>query len=280
MKVSAHPRKEFALPIYHSASCALLILALLAGAAVAQNPPDPGGQPPAAQRNDTPQTFLEIVHAGGLVGYVIMFLSVVAVALAIEHVMTIRQSVLMPDGLAEKVRELSKQGQFTQAEQACKLQPSVLAFVLQAGLSEIDGGWSAVEKAMEDALADQAARLFRKIDYLSVIGNIAPMLGLLGTVIGMVMAFREVALTQGAARAADLAEGIYLALVTTVQGLVVAIPALSAFAYFRNRVDQMVAEIAYMAQHAMTPLKRARRRHLAPPAPPPAAAVPPRERKP
>jgi biopolymer transport protein ExbB len=210
-----------------------------------------------------------------------MFLSVVALALAIEHVMTIRPSVLMPEGLAEKIRELSKQGHFTQAEQSCKLQPSVLAFVLQAGLSEIDGGWSAVEKAMEDALADQAARLFRKIEYLSVIGNIAPMLGLLGTVIGMVMAFREVALTQGAARAADLAEGIYLALVTTVQGLVVAIPALSAFAYFRNRVDQMVAEIAYQAQHAMTPLKRARRRRPMPSAPPPSATTaPPRERKP
>jgi biopolymer transport protein ExbB len=255
---------------------------LLAGVAAGQSQAPSEAQPAAATGTDTPQTFLEIVHAGGLVGYVIMFLSVVAVALAIEHVMTIRQSVLMPEGLAEKVRELSKQGHFTQAEQACKLQPSVLAFVLQAGLSEIDGGWSAVEKAMEDALADQAARLFRKIEYLSVIGNIAPMLGLLGTVIGMVMAFREVALTQGAARAADLAEGIYLALVTTVQGLIVAIPALSAFAYFRNRVDQMVAEIAYLAQHAMTPLKRAKRRRPMPPAPsaPQAATAPPRERKP
>lgn len=252
---------------------------LLAGMALAQNP-SPPAQPaaPAAPREDTPQSFLEIVHAGGLVGYVIMFLSVVAVALAIEHVMTIRQGVLMPAGLAEKVREFSKQGQFTQAEQACKLQPSVLAFVLQAGLSEIDGGWSAVEKAMEDAIADQSARLFRKVEYLSVIGNIAPMLGLLGTVIGMVMAFREVALTQGAARAADLAEGIYLALVTTVQGLVVAIPALSAFAFFRNRVDQMIAETAYVAQHAMTPLKRARRRRAPPESP--SSAVPSKERQP
>jgi biopolymer transport protein ExbB len=275
--------KEFALPIRRSVWCVgLLCVWLLAGVAAAQNQPARGGPAPTPQRSDTPQTFLEIVHAGGLVGYVIMFLSVVAVALSIEHVMTIRQGVLMPEGLAQKVREFTRQGQFTQAEQACKLQPSVLAFVLQAGLSEIDGGWSAVEKAMEDALADQAARLFRKIEYLSVIGNIAPMLGLLGTVIGMVMAFREVALTQGAARAADLAEGIYLALVTTVQGLVVAIPALSAFAFFRNRVDQMIAEIAYVAQHAMTPLKRAKRRRLVPPASPPpsAAAAPPRERKP
>ena len=226
--------------------------------------------------SDAPQSFLEIVHAGGIVGYIIMFLSVVAVALAIEHAMTIRSEVLVPKDLAERVRELIKAGQFTKAEQECKLHPSFLAYVLAAGLAEIDGGWPAIEKAMEDATADQSARLFRKIEYLSVIGNIAPMLGLLGTVIGMVMAFREVAMTQGAARAADLAEGIYLALVTTVQGLVVAIPSLSVFAVFRNRVDQLVAESTYVAQHAFTPLKRAKRRRVAEATPPPL----PKERQP
>ena len=149
--------------------------------------------------------------------------------------------------------------------------------MLHAGLSEVDGGYSAVEKAMEDAIAEQTARLYRKIEYLSVIGNIAPMLGLLGTVIGMIVAFREVASTQGAARAADLAEGIYLALVTTVEGLLVAIPSLAAFAVFRNRVDQLVAETTYAAQHAVTPFKKLRRAHrgaaaASPAAPPP---VPP-----
>jgi biopolymer transport protein ExbB len=129
---------------------------------------------------------------------------------------------------------------------------------------------------MEDATAEQSARLFRKIEYLSVIGNIAPMLGLLGTVIGMIVAFRQVAATQGAARAADLAEGIYLALVTTVEGLIVAIPALGAFAVFRNRVDQLVAEVAYVAQHVFAPLKRGRAA-----APPPApATAPPKAPKP
>ena len=236
------------------------------------------GDNPSATASDAPQSFLEIVHAGGLVGYIIMLLSVVAVALAIEHAITIRASVLLPPGLADKVREQVKASQFAQAEQACKLHPSMLGTVLHAGLSEVDGGWPNIEKAMEDTLADQSARLFRKIEFLSVIGNIAPMLGLLGTVIGMVMAFREVAMTQGAARAADLAEGIYLALVTTVQGLVVAIPCLSVFAVFRNRVDQMVAEVSYAAQHAFTPLKRARGRKPASTNPPtaisPTAAAP------
>lgn len=221
----------------------------------------------------SPRSFWEIVTAGGPVGYVIMLLSVAGAALVIEHLLTIRASVLMPPELASRVHELLKQGNVAQAEQQCKLQPSFLAYVLHAGISEIEGGYDAIEKAIEDATAEQAARLFRKIEYLSVIGNIAPMLGLLGTVIGMIFAFQEVANTQGAARAADLAEGIYLALVTTVEGLLVAIPSLAAFAVFRNRVDQLVAEAAYAAQHTFTPLKRRQRRVVSPPPPPTAEAA-------
>ncbi|OHB80423.1 MAG: hypothetical protein A2V98_21025 [Planctomycetes bacterium RBG_16_64_12] len=211
---------------------------------------------PAADGSGSGHSFWEILSAGGIVGMLIMLLSVAAVALVIEHVMTIRAAVLMPPGLAEETRELLAAGKVGPASQRCQMQQSFLAHVLGAGLAEADSGWPAVEKAMEDATAEQSARLFRKIEYLSVIGNIAPMMGLLGTVIGMVVAFREVADTQGAARAADLAEGIYLALVTTVEGLIVAIPSLAAFTVFRNRVDQLVAEVTYVAQHVFAPWKR------------------------
>lgn len=220
------------------------------------------------------QSLGDILKAGGVIGMLIVLLSVAAVALVIEHVMTIRASVLLPPGLGEEVHNLLAAGKVGPADQRCRMQPSFLAHVLGAGLAEVDGGWAAVEKAVEDATAEQSARLFRKIEYLSVIGNIAPMMGLLGTVIGMIFAFREVADTQGAARAADLAEGIYLALVTTVEGLIVAIPSLAAFAVFRNRVDHLVAEVTYVAQHVFAPLKR--NRTAAPPkAPAPPQAPPP-----
>ncbi|OHB72276.1 MAG: hypothetical protein A2V70_10425 [Planctomycetes bacterium RBG_13_63_9] len=243
-------------------------------AAPAVAPPDTRAQADTAgQDSPSAQGVWEILSAGGVVGVLIMLLSVAAVALVIEHIMTIRESVLMPPGLGDDVRALLAEGKLTPARQRCRTEPSFLAYVLDAGLTEVDGGWAAVEKAAEDATADQSARLFRKIEYLSVIGNIAPMLGLLGTVIGMILAFREVASTQGAARAADLAEGIYLALVTTVEGLIVAIPSLTAFAVFRNRVDQLVAEASYVAQHVFAPLKQVqqqpRAKGPAPPAPPP-----------
>jgi biopolymer transport protein ExbB len=192
-----------------------------------------------------------------------------------EHVMTLRRKEIMPPHLAEEVRRLVSEGRLAEAEQLCRDTPSFLSFVLLNGLAEVEGGWQSIEKALEDATAEQSARLFRRIEYLSVIGNIAPMLGLLGTVTGMIGAFQTVARTQGTAGAGDLARGIYEALVTTVGGLVIAIPALGAFAIFRNRVDQLVAEAAYLAQHAFTPVKRRRTKWREPGAAAPAAPTPP-----
>lgn len=238
---------------------------------------DAPGRPADAEAADVrgKAGFWELILASGWVGFIIIFLSVAAVAIAVEHLVTLRATVLMPPGLAEQVHELISLGKMAQAMDLCRQQPSLLGYVLEAGLAEADGGWPAIEKALEESIAEQSARLMRKIEYLSVIGSLAPMLGLLGTVIGMVMAFREVAATQGAARAADLAEGIYLALVTTVEGLIVAIPALAVFAFFRNRLDQLVAATARVAEHVFLPLKRRRAapRAPVPPPPPPGGAA-------
>jgi len=233
------------------------------------------GQESAAAADAAPSGFFSIIFSGGWVGFFILLLlfslSLTAAYLVFEHIMTLRRTEIMPAGLGDKVRELLSAGHVSEADQVCRQHPSFLAFVLLNGLAEVDGGWPAVEKALEDATAEQSARLFRKIEYLSVIGNIAPMVGLLGTVTGMIFAFQQVASTQGSAGAGELAEGIYQALVTTVGGLIVAIPSLGAFAVFRNRVDQLVAEAAYLAQHAFAPLKRRRsakpKRASAPPPP-------------
>jgi biopolymer transport protein ExbB len=215
-----------------------------------------------AQSTDhrTPETFLEIVFSGGVVGVSIMSLiilcSVAAVALTVEQLLTLRASVLMPPGLRERVQQQLAAGNLKGAFQACEAQPSFLSFLLRTSLAEAESGWTAVEKALEDAAAEQTARLMRRVEYLAVIGNIAPMLGLLGTVVGLLFAFHEVASTQGVARAADLANGIYHALVSTVSGLIVAIPSLAVYAGLRNRVDQLAAEAAYTALHALAPVKR------------------------
>lgn len=210
--------------------------------------------------SDAPSGFLAIIFSGGVVGAImiciLLALSLTAAYLIFDQLMTIRRNDLMPEGLSESVRQSLLNGDVAAAREACNARPSFLSFVLLHGIGELEFGWNAVEKSLEDALAEQSARLFRKVEYLSVIGNIAPMVGLLGTVIGMIIAFQQVAATQGTASAPQLAQGIYQALVTTVGGLIVAIPSIGAFAIFRNRIDQFVAEAAYLAQHVFSPLRR------------------------
>jgi biopolymer transport protein ExbB len=201
---------------------------------------------------DIPQLFRD----GGVIGYVICGLSLAMVALIVEHWLSIRRGALMPHGLAEDVHRLLVQGQFKAADEVCRQRPSFLGHMLQAGLSEVDLGYAAVEKAMEDAATQQSARLLRKIEYLAVISTVAPMLGLMGTVWGMILAFMEFE-RKANPQVSELAPGVYKALVTTLFGLVVAVPAISAFAFFRNRVDELVAQTALLAEHVFADFKRA-----------------------
>jgi len=217
---------------------------------------------------------IDIIFSGGVFGVMIIVallgLSVAAVYLVFDQVMTLRRREIVPNGLHDAVRQSLLRGNVAEADAACRRQPSVLSYTMSSGLAEIDLGWPEVVKAVEDALAEQSARLLRKIEYLSLIGNIAPMVGLLGTVTGMILAFQQVATSAGAAGAGDLAQGIYQALVTTVGGLIVAIPSLGAFAICRNRVDALIAEVAQQSAHALSPIKRrtTARRQSAPSKPP------------
>ncbi|MEZ6056596.1 MAG: MotA/TolQ/ExbB proton channel family protein [Planctomycetaceae bacterium] len=197
-----------------------------------------------------------LLRAGGIIGYVILALSVAMVALIVEHLLSIRRSSMMPLRLIEESHQLITSGQLQNAEQLCRQQSSFVGYVVAAGLQEVSLGYPAVEKAMEDAATEQSARLFRKIEYLSVIGTLAPMLGLMGTVWGMIQAFGEFS-AKANPQVAEFAPGISHALVTTLMGLCVAVPALGAFALFRNRIDEMVAESSLAAEHVMSPLKRA-----------------------
>ena len=100
--------------------------------------------------------------------------------------------------------------------------------------------------------------MYRKTEVLGVVGTIAPMLGLQGTVLGMIESFNLIASTEGAARPHELAGGIGKALVTTMMGLYVAIPAMMAFSYFRNKIDSIVAETGKRVEQILTPLGRRR----------------------
>ncbi|MBP87588.1 MAG: peptide transporter TolQ [Planctomycetaceae bacterium] len=216
---------------------------------------------PGAVTETKTRSVLDTIIDGGLVGLLITLLSVVAVGFIIEHFMTIRKSTLMPEYAAEDVGQLIAQGQIDQAIEYCAdpANDSLFAEVVLAGLERYKGsefGFAEYKAAVEEAGEDQTGRLYRKTEVLGLIGSIAPMLGLTGTVLGMIKAFNTIAATEGAAKPAELAGGIGQALVTTLMGLVVAIPTMVAFSYFRNKIDSIIAEAGKRVEQVLMPLGR------------------------
>jgi biopolymer transport protein ExbB len=215
-------------------------------------------RPPARNR-----TMLDTIRDGGSVGLLILLLSMVSVGFIVEHALTIRKSVLMPEPVLDELDDLLRAGQIEPAVDACHApqNQSLVASVVLAGLERYrssEFGFAEYKAAVEEAGEDQTGRLYRKTEVLGLIGSIAPMLGLLGTVLGMIKAFNTIAASGGAARPDELAGGIGQALVTTLMGLVVAIPTMVAFSYFRNRIDSLVAEAGKRVEQIMMPLGRRR----------------------
>jgi biopolymer transport protein ExbB len=248
----------------------------------------PAKSRPASSGIVKQRTFWDTLKAGGVTGLIIILLSFVAVGFMIEHSLSIRKSRLMPDDEIDELQRLIAQGNITGAIEYCN-QPertSLASEVILAGLERYQSsefGFAEYKSAVEEAGEESTARLYRKIDVLSVLGAIAPMLGLFGTVDGMMEAFNVMASTGGAAKPADLADSISKALVTTWLGLIVAIPSMAAYSFFRNKIDSLVSETGKRVEHVLMPLSR-RVQPAAPlivsPTPSPAAAPPPQQPRP
>jgi biopolymer transport protein ExbB len=220
----------------------------------------------AAARTTSPikhRTFIDSVKAGGYIGIIIILMSIVAVAFVIEHSLTIRKERLMPEAVMDQLEETIAHGDLKAAIGICEdpRNYSLATDVVLAGLERFQSsefGFADYKTAVEEAGEDNTARLYRKTDGLNIIGVIAPMLGLFGTVEGMMESFNIIASTEGAAQPYQLADSISKALVTTWLGLVVAIPAMVAFSYFRNKIDSLVSECGKRVERILTPLSRKR----------------------
>jgi biopolymer transport protein ExbB len=209
------------------------------------------------------RTFLDSIRAGGYIGVIIILLSIAAVGFVIEHALTIRKQRLMPPAVVDQLEDLIAQGDIPAAIKVCEdpRNYSLVSEVVLAGLERFQSsefGFADYKAAVEEAGEDFTAKLYRKTDALNVIGVIAPMLGLFGTVEGMMEAFNIVASSEGMARPHELADSISKALVTTWLGLIVAIPAMLAFSFFRNKIDSLVSECGKRVEHILLPLSRRR----------------------
>lgn len=180
---------------------------------------------------------------GWIFGPVFLLLSFVLVALLVMCFLQIRKAILLPPALSERFEQHLEAKEYQPAYELAKNDDSYLGHVLAAGMSKLQSGYPAALAAMEEAQGEEQMKLEHKISYVSLIGALAPMLGLLGTVTGMVSSFKQIADNPGVAPKPDqLAAGISTALVTTLIGLWIAIPAILFFQMFKNWLEEINAE--------------------------------------
>ncbi|TDJ68394.1 MAG: MotA/TolQ/ExbB proton channel family protein [Planctomycetota bacterium] len=205
--------------------------------------------PVLAQAGGPPEeTIGSLIKASGPIGLAIIGLSVVSLAIIIENVFSMKRDKLAPPELIDEIQALFDEEQFQEAMELCENEPNYFTRVCGAGIAKIGHPFETIEKALEEMGDEESIKLHQKIGWLSLIANTAPMMGLLGTVAGMVKAFNVIATSGGQASPAELAGGISQALLTTLFGLVVAIPVTAAFAFLRNRMVRTVIELGAIVE--------------------------------
>ncbi|MEK6248392.1 MAG: MotA/TolQ/ExbB proton channel family protein, partial [Planctomycetales bacterium] len=186
---------------------------------------DPASTTASTEGSARSRTILDTLVDGGVVGLLIGLLSMVAVGCVVEHSMSIRKSRLMPEYVLADLERMVAGGEIDNSIEYCH-QPENICMasnVILAGLERYKGsqfGFAEYKSAVEEAGEEQTGRLYRKTEILGLIGAIAPMMGLVGTVLGMINAFNTIAATEGRARPDQLAGSIGQALVTTLLGLI------------------------------------------------------------
>lgn len=200
--------------------------------------------------------FLDVVIKGGFLG-IALWVSLAALSIAGTHLIVdsflkIKEKRFFPPGLVDGARSALGRGDISKARELCDEEPGALSNILSAGFSNIGNG---AEDAVGVATELESEKLMQRVNYLNVVGNLAPMLGLLGTVQGMIMAFATLGTEAGAAKNAMLATNISQALYTTAAGLVIAVPALGFFSFFRNRAAKISLNMEALTMELMKKVK-------------------------
>lgn len=184
----------------------------------------------------------------------IAVLSIWGVTLIIQGFIKNRRSVYLPDAVVASMHEMIANRRLPELLEYTENNPSFVARALNPALKRAPN-FEAMREAMETAVAEETAEEFRRIEYLNIIGNLGPLLGLLGTVWGMIVAFQRMQAAGGSATPADLAGGIGIALTHTFLGLVLAVPCLAAFGILRTLVDRFSTEAALKAEDLLLMLR-------------------------
>lgn len=242
----------------YSPKVRLAIMALVMGATFAMVSSSFGQ---AAGGADAPKVepkgvFALIMGHIDFVTITVALLSVAGLTLIIQGFIKNRASVFMPEETTNQIREMIGQRKFKELIEFTEADPSFISRALNPALKRAPS-FSSMKEAMETAIGEQTADQFRKIEFLNIIGNMGPLLGLLGTVLGMIQAFSAMQAAGGNANPSELAGGISTALCHTFLGLFLAVPCLAAFGILRTIVDRLTVRGALVAEELLLMIKPA-----------------------
>ena len=201
----------------------------------------------------------EIIQKGGPVMYPIILCSILALAIIIERLYSLHKAKIDTVDFMNNIELTIKRNRIADAIKICDQTPGPIAHIVKAGILKHDRPRQEIREAIEDAGHQEVPRLEKHIGLLSTIAHISPLLGLLGTVTGMVRAFQiiqEKTASFNPVSPGDLAGGIWEALLTTVAGLIVAIPTVVVYNYLVNRVDEFVVEMERSATEVINILSQ------------------------
>jgi len=209
--------------------------------------PAEGAPPPPGE-----SMLFKAADALGIVfGPIFLLISFGLVALVMMNVLQIRRDVLLPPDFVDDFESQLDGKDYQGAYNIARDHDSMVARVLTAGLTKLNRGYSEAVEGMQEVGEDENMSLEHRLSYLALIGSIAPMIGLAGTVTGMIVAFDEIANSVTQVEPAKLAAGIQKALWTTLVGLGIAIPAMVAYSVLRNRVSRLVLEVGMVSEGLM-----------------------------
>lgn len=215
---------------------------------------DPG----AADATEYGISFREAWKYGGMTMYILSFLSVLGLAAMVYLLIVLRPSSVAPRALRLELADKLRIGDTQGARTACEGRPSPLSSVVLAGLDFLRNSPRADRDLLKDAMESEGSRQAQRIEgsaqWLLDISVVAPMCGLLGTVLGMLKAFGSVAHDVAAAKPVILAQGVSQAIVTTIFGLIVAIPAMVCFAFMRRRASRQISYLEAAVTDVMADL--------------------------
>ena len=184
----------------------------------------------------------------------ILLCSVLAVTLIVQAFLRVRRAVLLPEQTTTRIEDLIQRKQFKELIDFTEGDDAFVSRALNPALKRAPS-FSGMRDALESSVAEETAEQFRKLDYINVLANVGPLLGLLGTVIGIMAAFLEMRRAGGSADVSQLAGGISTALGTTMLGLVLAIPCLVCYSILRNKADRLTQEGALLSEEFLLMIK-------------------------